>query len=42
MSHVGLQDINSGLRAQSAMLPHGLLRPSPMGLVPAVVSPGLR
>ena len=30
-----------GLRAQGAMLPHGLfLRPLPLGLVPAVVSPG--
>ena len=34
-----------GLRAQGAMLPHGLshglfLRPLPLGLVPAVVFPG--
>ena len=30
-----------GLRAQGAMLPHGFfLRPLPLGLVPAVVSPG--
>jgi hypothetical protein len=39
MFHVGLQDMSSGIRAQGAMLPHALLRPLPMGLVPAVVSP---
>ena len=42
MSHVGLQDINSGLRAQSAMLPHGLLRPFLMGLGARRGVPGLR
>jgi hypothetical protein len=36
ISDVGLQDTNSGLRAQGAMLPHALLRAFPMSLTPAM------
>jgi hypothetical protein len=41
MSHVGLHTSILASRAQGAMLAHEFLRPLPMGLMPAVMSPRL-